>query len=127
MSKVYLAIPSALDKHLGHVNEEGKIYRSKVGPDEYVGEVDLSSGKIYAERFGPNQKIGYVDLENGKVYLSKLGLDEYVGSVDKQGRMHRHVPMGADEYIGNVEDYVSYAHSAGAMLLLILPALEEED
>lgn len=127
MSKVYLAIPTAFDELQGHVNEDGKIYRSKFGPDEYVGEVDLPSGKIYAERFGPNQKIGYVDLENGKVYLSKLGLDEYVGRVDNQGRMHRHVPMGADEYVGKVEDFVSYAHSAGAMLLLIFPALEEDE
>ena len=127
MSKVYLAIPRALDDLQGHVREDGKIYRSKFGPDEYLGKVDLSSGKIYESQFGPDKKVGYVDLESGKVYISKLGLDEYVGRVDKNGRMHRHVPMGADDYIGNVDQFVSYAHSAGAMLLLILPALEEKD
>jgi hypothetical protein len=127
MSKVYLAIPRALDDLQGHVSEDGRIYRSKFGPDEYLGKVDLSSGKIYESQFGPDKKVGYVDLESGKVYLSKLGLDEYIGRVDKNGRIHRHVPMGADDYIGNVEQFVSYAHSAGAMLLLILPALEEKD
>ena len=127
MSKVYLAIPRALDDLQGHVREDGKIYRSKFGPDEYLGKVDLSSGKIYESQFGPDKKVGYVDLESGKVYISKLGLDEYVGRVDKNGRMHRHVPMGADDYIGNVDQFVSFAHSAGAMLLLILPVLEEKD
>ena len=127
MSKIYLAFPRAFDDQLGHITDDGKVYRSKFGPDEYLGKVDLSSGKIYADQFGPDKKVGYVDLENGKVYLSRVGLDEYVGRVDNDGHMHRHVPMGADDYIGNVDKFVSYAHSAGAMLLLILPALEEND
>jgi hypothetical protein len=127
MSKIYLAIPRAFDELQGHVNEDGKIYRSKFGPDEYLGKVDLASGKIYASQFGPDKKVGYVDLESGKVYLSKLGLDEYVGRVDREGRMHRHISMGADDYIGKVDQFVSFAHSAGAMLLVILPAMEESE
>jgi hypothetical protein len=123
MYKVYLAIPGALDKLLGHVNEDGKVYRSKLGLDEQLGQVDLSSGKVYAERFGPNKVVGRVDLKSGKVYTSRLGPDEYVGNVGENGRMHRHVPMGADEYIGKIEPFVSYAHAAGAMLLLVLPEM----
>ena len=40
--------------------------------------------------------------------------------------MHRHVPMAFDEYIGKIDRFVSYAHSAGAMLLLVLPALDSQ-
>jgi hypothetical protein len=127
MYRVYKAVPMGLDEHLGHVNEDGKVYRSKVGLDDHLGTVDLSSGKIYTERFGPNKKIGHVNLKNGKVYLSKFGIDEYVGSMDDHGHMHRHVPMGADEYIGKIDPFVSYAHAAGAMLLLVLPAVEGEE
>ena len=126
MYKVYQANPMAFDEHLGHVNEDGKVYRRRVGLDEHLGNVDLSSGKVYAERFGPNKVVGRVDLKSGKVYTSRLGPDEYVGNVGENGRMHRHVPMGADEYIGKIEPFVSYAHAAGAMLLLVLPTLEEE-
>jgi len=46
--------------------------------------------------------------------------------VEADGSMHRHVPVGVDEYIGKVDQFLSYAHSAGAMLLLVLPAIEDE-
>ena len=32
--------------------------------------------------------------------------------------------MGSDEYIGKVDRFISYAHVAGAMMLLVLPFLE---
>jgi len=124
--KVYLAIPRGLDKLLGYVREDGSVYRSKVGLDDRLGRVDLSSGKIYADRLGPDKKIGHVDLRSGKVYLSQLGPDRYVGKVGVDGRMHQHVPMASDNYIGNIDRFVSYAHSAGAMLLLVLPAIESK-
>jgi len=125
MNKVYLAVPRAPDKMLGNVNEDGKVYRRQVGIDDRIGEVDLSSGKIYSDRFGPDKKIGHVNLENGKVYTSRLGPDEYVGQVDGHGHMHRHESMATDDYIGKIDPFMSYSHSAGAMLLLVLPALEE--
>ena len=127
MYKVYLAIPRALDELLGHVREDGKVFRSRVGIDDRVGEVNPSSGKVYAERFGPDHEIGHVDLTNGKVYLRRLGPDKHVGSVDGHGHMYRHVRMAKDEYIGKVDRFVSYAHSAGAMLLRVLPAFEQGD
>jgi len=126
MYKVYLAIPRALDELLGHVRDDGKVFRSRVGIDDQIGEVDLSSGKIYEKLLGPDKEIGHVDLTNGKVYLRRLGPDKYIGSVDGHGRMYRHVRMAKDEYIGKVDRFVSFAHSAGAMLLLVLPALEED-
>ena len=127
MYKVYQANPMALDDHLGHVNEDGRVYRRRPGLDEHLGTVDLTSGKVYAERFGPNKVIGRVDLKNGKIYSSRLGPDEYIGNVDEHGRMHRHVPMGSDEYIGRIDPFVSYAHAAGGMLLLVLPAAEGDE
>jgi hypothetical protein len=127
MYKVYFAISRAMDKQLGYVREDGTIYQSKVGLDERLGKVDLASGKVFEDRFGPDKTVGYVDLKNGKVYLSRFGPDKYVGNVDGNGRMHRHVPMATDEYIGKIEPFISYAHSAGAMLLLVLPALDETE
>lgn len=124
MYKVYLAIPRAMDEQLGHVREDGNVFRSRVGLDAHVGEVDLSTGKVYTDQFGPDKHIGHVDLKNGKVYVRRFGPDEYVGKVDKHGHMHRHVPMAPDKYIGKIDRFVSYAHTAAAMLLLVLPALE---
>ncbi|MCB0093269.1 MAG: hypothetical protein KDE54_35515 [Caldilineaceae bacterium] len=126
MSKVYLAIPHALDKVLGHVNESGKVTRSQIGIDREVGYVNLDTGNIYAERFGPDKTVGRVDLSNGKVYATRLGPDHYVGWVAADGRMHRHRALAPDVYIGQVDSFVSFAHSAAAMLLLVLPALEEQ-
>jgi hypothetical protein len=124
MSKVYLAIPHASDRLLGHVTEDGKIFRSQIGPDDEIGHVSLSTGQIYEKRFGLDKKIGYVDPSNGKVYLNRLGPDEYTGQATTDGSLYRHVPMSADDYVGKVERFVSYAHSAGALLLLVLPAIE---
>jgi hypothetical protein len=126
MYKVYRAVPRALDEMLGYGNEDGRLYRSKPGFDEYLGRVDLSSGSVYEERLGPDTEIGHVDLKTGRVYLRRLGPDVYVGTVDEKGHLHRHVPMAPDEYIGVVDPFLSYAHSAGAMLLLVLPALENK-
>lgn len=126
MHKVYLAIPGALDNVLGHVADNGKVTRSQVGFDKEVGYVNLETGDIYAERFGPDKAVGRVDLGNGKVYTTRFGPDHYEGSVSTDGRMHRHRALAPDVYIGQVESFVSFAHSAAAMLLLVLPALEEE-
>jgi hypothetical protein len=125
MSKVYLALPGTLDRLLGHVHDDGRVIRSQPGFDAEIGHVDLKTGRIYEARFGPDQEIGTVDLSGGKVYRSRLGPNEYVGQVEDSGRMVRHVAMGLDQYVGNVEAFTSYAHSAAAMLLLVLPALDE--
>ena len=126
MYKVYRAVPRAPDEMLGYVNEDGRVYRSKVGFDEYLGRVDLSSGRVYEERFGPDRETGRVDLKTGRVYLQQFGPDDYVGTVDEKGQLHRHVQLAPDEYIGVVDPFLSYAHSAAAMLLLVLPALDTE-
>jgi hypothetical protein len=124
MYKVYLAVPRAPDEMLGYVREDGRVYRSQPGFDEYLGKVDPSSGRVYEERLGPDREIGHVDLKTGRVYLRRFGPDDYVGTVDDEGRLHRHVPLAPDEYIGVVDPFLSFGHSAGAMLLLVLPALE---
>ncbi len=124
--KVYLAIAGAPDKLLGRIDENGIIYRSQFGPDDEIGHVDLATGDVYEQRFGPDKKVGHVDLNSGKVYATKLGPDEYVGQVREDGRMHRHQSLAADAYVGNVDQFLSRAHSAGAMLLLVLPELESD-
>ena len=126
MSKVYLAIPGAPDQLLGHVDEGGRIYRSRTGPDAEIGHVDLASGHVYEQRLGPDKKVGHVELSSGKVYASRLGPDEHVGQVAANGRLHRQQVLAPDDYVGKIEPLLSAAHAAGAMLLLVLPALEAQ-
>lgn len=124
MARVYIAIPGAPDRLTGHVDDEGSVYRSQTGFDDKVGRVDLASGNVYEQRFGPDKKIGHVDLSSGRVYATRLGSDEHVGQVNEDGKMHLHKALAVDDYIGNVDQFVSHAHTAGAMLLLVLPTLE---
>ncbi len=119
MYKVYRAIPRARDEMLGYVKEDGRVYRSKPGFDGYLGKADLPSGRVYEERLDP-------DRESGKVYLRRFGPDDYVGTVDEKGRMHRHIPMAPDEYIGVIDPFGSLAHAGAGLLLLVLPALEDD-
>jgi hypothetical protein len=125
MSKVYLAIPGAPDRLLGHVDEAGRVYRSQIGPDNLVGHVNLETGRIYEQRFGPDKRVGHVDLGSGKVVSTRLGPDEHVGQVAIDGKLRRAQALAMDDYVGRVEPFLSYAHSAGALLLLALPALDE--
>jgi hypothetical protein len=127
MSKVYLSIPRAIDEKLGHVDEDGVVYRSKPGLDQRMGRVDLSNGKIYQDRFGLDKWIGHVDMRNGKVYRNRFGPDEHVGHVDKDGRFYKNIRFGFDEQIGYIDQFISYAHAAAGMLLLILPEIKERN
>ncbi|MFN2169742.1 MAG: hypothetical protein ACK2U9_26210 [Anaerolineae bacterium] len=124
MSEVYLAIPGAPDKLLGHVDHTGKVYRSQVGPDNEIGHVNLETGRIYEQRFGPDKRVGRVDLGSGKVYTTRLGPDDYVGQVGADGKMHRAQTLAADDYVGKIDPFLSYPHAAGGLLLLVLPALQ---
>ncbi len=123
MSSVYLTIPGAPDRLLGHVDDAGRVSRSQAGLDDEIGHVNLVSGEVYATRFGPDKKVGHVDLGSGHVYGSRFGPDEYVGQVGVDGRMHRHQALAADADVGHVDAFRSHAHTAAAMLLLVLPAL----
>lgn len=127
MSEVYLVVNDAPDKLLGHIDEDGIVTRSQPGVDEVIGHVDLKTGHVHQKRLGPDKYVGRVELGSGKVYASRIGPDEYMGQVETDGRMRQHVALQADRYIGKVDRFVSYAHSAGAMLLLVLPALEDKD
>ena len=69
MSKVYLQRPGVLhDKLLGRVEENGRVYRTRSGPDDEIGHVRLESGKVYAQRFGNDEYVGRVNLDDGKVW-----------------------------------------------------------
>lgn len=126
MPKVYLAVAHAPDTLLGHVEENGKVYRSQIGPDKEIGHVNLATGDVYAERFGPDKEVGRVEIGSGKVFVSRFGPDRHVGSVDAGGYIYHQNLLAPDDYIGQVNPFLSYAHSAAAMLLLVLPALETE-
>lgn len=126
MSNVYLALPGAPDRLLGHVHDDGKVYRSQTGLDDLVGHVNLANGAVYGQRFGPDKKIGHVDLSSGKVYSSRFGPDEHIGQVNDDGRMTCHQTLAADDYVAKVDEFHGYAHAAGGLILLVLPALEAE-
>ncbi len=127
MSKVYLAVPHAPDRLLGRVKENGDVYRSDAGPDDKIGHVDLTSGKVYARRVGPDKKIGRVDLDRGKVYTAKAGPDKYIGRMEEDGAIYLNRTLAPDDYVGRMNPFISYAHAGAAMLLLLIPTLDEQD
>ena len=67
-----------------------------------------------------------MDASSGRVYATRLGHDTHEGQVDADGRMRLHQALAADDYVGRVDEFRSYAHAAGALLLLVMPALEAE-
>ncbi|MBI4769115.1 MAG: hypothetical protein HY784_01550 [Chloroflexi bacterium] len=127
MTQVYRHRPFATDQLLGRVEADGKTYETHLGPDKYVGRVEIDSGKIYAARLGPDKHAGRVELDSGKVYRARFGPDEYLGRVDGDGKFYRHKPLAPDQYVGRVETLYSLAHGGAAFLLLVWPAVEEQE
>ena len=126
--KVYLKRTGVLhDRLLGRVNDEGRIYRTQVGPDDQIGHVDLDSGKVYAQRLGMDEYVGRVDLNTGKVWRDvTAGPDEYLGRVHEDGRMDYHVAGRPDEYMGRIAEGASLVYAGAAFLLLAWPAYVEQ-
>ena len=126
--KAYLQRAGILhDKLLGRVEENGRVYRTYLGPDDEIGHVQLETGKVYAQRLGNDEYIGRVDLDNGKIWRDVTAApDEYLGRVHEDGRMDYHLAGRADEYIGRIAGEVSLAQAGAAFLLLVLPAYAEE-
>lgn len=126
MSNIYLAVKLAPDKLLGRIDDKGIVYQSQIGLDKKIGHVDLATGHVYEDRFGPDKPIGHVGLGDGKVYAERGLIDSYVGRVNANGKMYHHKFLAKDDYIGGVDPFVSFAHSAAAMLLVVLPAFENK-
>jgi hypothetical protein len=124
MNKVYRHKQLARDEYIGRVDQNGKVFRRRLGPGRMVGYVDLGSGNVFEKRLGPNKKIGRVDPQTGEVFLSKLGPDEYIGKVQRDGKCYYHKSLAKDDYIGKVIDMISLAHGGAGYLLLILPRIE---
>jgi hypothetical protein len=126
--KVYLQRPGIIrDKLLGRVEDNGRVYRSRPGPDDEIGHVHLDSGKVYAQRLGNDDYVGRVDLENGKVWRGvTAGPDDYLGRVHDDGHMDYHLAGRADEYIGRMTGQPSLALAGAAFLLLVWPAFEQQ-
>jgi hypothetical protein len=124
-SKVFLHKPMAPDELLGRVEPDGRVYESRLGPDKYVGRVDVDNGKVYEARLGPDKYVGRVELDSGKVYHHRPGPDEYLGRVDGDGQFYRHKAIAPDPYIGKIAAMPGYAHGGAAFLLLVLPAWED--
>ncbi len=126
--KVYLQRPGvAHDQLLGRVEDNGRVYRSHLGPDDEIGHVHLDSGKVYAQRLGNDEYVGRVDIDNGKIWRDvAAGPDEYLGRVHEDGRMDHHLAGRPDDYIGRTDGEVSLAQAGAAFLLLVWPAYVED-
>ncbi len=125
-SRVYQQKPLAPDELLGRVEPDGKVYETRLGPDKYIGRVDIDTGKIYEARVGPDQYLGRVDLGSGKVFVHKpMALDQYLGRVDEDGKFFHHRPLAKDDYLGKMTEMASYAYGGAAFLLLVWPAFEK--
>lgn len=125
--KVYLQRAGVVhDKLLGRVEENGRIYRTYLGPDDEIGHVDLDTGKVYAQRLGNDEYVGRADPGDGKVWRHvAAGPDEYLGRVHEDGRMDYHVAGRADDYIGRIAGGASLVQAGAAFLLLVWPAFAE--
>jgi hypothetical protein len=126
MNKVYKHKPSAIDEYLGHVDLDGHVYETHLGPDKYIGHVEIGTGKIFETRFGPDKYIGHVELDSGKGFISKFGPDEYIGRVQKDGEIYLQKQLAPDEYLGKIIDMTSIAHAGAALLLLLYPIYKEQ-
>ena len=126
--KVYLQKTGILhDKLLGRVEDNGRVYRTHLGPDDEIGHVNLETGKVYAQRLGNDEYVGRVDLDNGKVWQDVTAApDEYLGRVHEDGRMDYHRAGQPDEYIGRIAGGASLTQAGAAFLLLVWPAFTEE-
>ena len=123
MNKVFRHRAESRDQYLGHVDQAGIIFETRLGPDTEVGRVDLETGRIYETRTGATICVGYVDLENHKVYRLMADEQELVGKVEPDGALILHKPLAPDEYVGRVAEMYSVVHAAGGFLLLVLPVL----
>ena len=124
--RAYLHRPLAPDPQLGYVEWDGKVYETRFGPDKYVGRVELDTGRIFEARLGPDRYMGRVELSSGKLYRHvPNGPDAYLGQVDANGNFHTHRPFGPDPYVGNLTPMPGMALAGAACLLLLIPALEE--
>jgi hypothetical protein len=84
--------------------DTGKVYRKQLGPDEYLGRIDLLSRKVYRQ--------------------VPRAADEYLGRVNENGRMYLHNSLSSDDYIGKLLEPTSNAHTGAAFLLLVFPNIE---
>ena len=114
-------MPLSPDIFLGHVDENGKVFEARTGPDRYVGRVALDSGKIYSARLGPEQHIAWVDLQTGKIYQPHQGPDEYLGRVRKNGQCYFHRSKGRDKYMGKIREMTSVAQGGAGFYFLLMP------
>jgi hypothetical protein len=123
--KVYLHRSMAPDVLIGHIEADGKVFESRLGPDKYIGRVDLENGNIYSSRLGPGEKVGRVDIETGKVYRALLGPDDYLGNVREDGQMFYHLPMARDLYVGKITAMRHISFGGAGFLLLVFPEVED--
>jgi hypothetical protein len=101
------------------VEEGGRVYRQRLGPDEYVGRVK-TNGRIYAHESGPDRYLGRVRA-SGTIYRHVLGgSDENVGRVEPSGKVYARQPGPApDLLIGRVEGEPLVLAGGAAFFLLL--------
>ncbi len=121
MAKIYRHRTMRSDDYVGSIDKEGKVYREKFGPDEYVGRVDYESGKVYAHRTGLDDYLGSVNDE-GKIYGHQFGPDKYAATVNDEHKIYAQKTLARDDYVGRVEEMTHMVEAAAAWFLFFADA-----
>jgi hypothetical protein len=124
MAKIFRHRAMRSDEHVGHIDKDGRVYREKFGPDEYIGRVDFASGKVYAHRTGIDDYLGSVTAE-GKIYGHQFGPDKYQASVNAENKIFANKSMARDDYVGWVEEMTHPVEAAAAWFLFFANESDE--
>ena len=117
MGKIFQNRRMRPDRHIGSVRENGKVYRERLGLDQYVGSVEFETGKVFKHvRLMPDQYIGHIDQTGGVYAHVPRRPDIYLGRVNQNGELFGHVPRGRDEYIGRIDGMAHPVEGAAAFL-----------
>ncbi|MBN1284665.1 MAG: hypothetical protein JXB47_04635 [Anaerolineae bacterium] len=118
MTKIYQHVQFGPDAYRGRIERDGKVYRHRTGPDEYIGWIHYGKGEVFRHvPLAPDAYLGKIAPDR-KIYRHvQFGPDEYLGQVTEDGKLFRHVEMAPDAYIGRLEAMRHPADGAAAMLL----------
>lgn len=124
ISQIFLHSASLPGRLVGYVDTAGNAYEQITDKERYIGRADLGTGRIFESRLAPDQPVGHVDLADGRIFLARLSENEPVATVQGNGAIILQLPSSQPELIGMVNDLASLAHGGAAFLLLIKPVMD---
>jgi hypothetical protein len=112
MAEIYKCIHLNSDKHVGSIDQEGKIFARQPGLEEYIGWIDYEDGEVYNRE---DIFLGWVEDDGGVVaHYDEEDID--LGYVTDGGELYLY--DDEDEiYVGKVVDMEDSVEGAAALLL----------